>query len=183
MKRPLLVVGLVLVVLAMAAVPALAWYEKPVMDGAYVFPLADNPDLPLGFWAEWTGADAKTIAYDPGTPIPSGYEVLLAFTSGDASKSAVLRETDVFLLSATVTDASGHVVARVSEEQAKAIWSPLYRSASDWYHDWWWSLGRLPDGSYKVTMRERLTAAITYADGTSWAPFKSTSRFAIRVGQ
>jgi hypothetical protein len=153
MKRLLLLLVLSLMILGVAAGPALAWYDiKP--HTAYV------TTYQVKGWDEWTGPGPFDTTFHKGA-IPYGYKVVLGVTWMDSELGAKLAPVEFLHTFALRRVGDTWSRSALDPGRTTKYWSPAYEWDSVgepgvWGEDWWVPLGKLARGTYTGWARERV---------------------------
>jgi len=157
MKRIVLLLVVSLMVLGVAAGPALAWYA-PHPRTAYI------ETIFAPGWDEWAGlADPLNVIHHNG-PIPHNWNVVVAVTWEDNQMGAKLAPAvfiNTFSLHAV---GGGWSKTVVNPARAARYWSPAYacdpvQLPGAYAADWVVPLGKLPKGKYAGWGRIRTLAS------------------------
>jgi hypothetical protein len=179
MKRLLLLSVFVVVVLGVAAAPALAWYN-PKLNTAYVTTFTSG-------WDQWNGPSDPLNATHHTGAIPHGWSVVLGMTWGDSETGAKLAPIE-FLHTFSLHKVNGTWSRKITDPvRTVRFWSPAYEwdsvgSPGIWASDWWVPLGKLAKGTYKGWAREQVLSTFpTWTDDTGalvtdpiWLPAYNT---------
>lgn len=156
MRRFLLILVLVLVVTAVVAGPASAWYA-PKAHTAYV-----TIFLKTG-WDEWAGPSDPLNMISHTGAIPHGWKVVMKMSWADSETGARLAPL-LFDRTLAFSKVKGSWSLKVLKPQkAVRFWSPAYEYDAAtrpgvWARDWWVPLGRLAKGRYKGWVREQVVS-------------------------
>jgi hypothetical protein len=157
MKRLLLLLVLSLVILGVAAGPALAWYDMHPRT-AYITTVM-GPG-----WDEWAGPSDPLNAIHHNGAIPRSWNVVVGVTWADSEMGARLAPA-LFINSFSLHKIGGGWSRKTTDPMRLAkYWSPSYAwdpvgSPGVYADDWYVPLGKLAKGTYKGWGRMQTLAA------------------------
>jgi hypothetical protein len=152
MKRSLLLLVLVLLVLGVAAAPALAW-NNVQPNTAYITTFS-------GGWDSWNGPADPYGTTHHTEAIPHSYKIVVGLTWQDSQTGA--RLAPVALLHTFAFHKVNGTWSKTVTDPLRAVryWDDAYvwdsvKYPGVWAIDWWVPLGKLAPGTYKGWVREQ----------------------------